>query len=91
MTGIYYSMTRKWLLSVSRDRYFQFHCTDSGRRLGGNLCKAWCTAVEYDEEAKYESRYQKYFIIFYKIMNIVSRLYRTKGILSSIFFRKLVL
>ena len=34
-------------------RYFQYHCTESGRRLGGYLCNAWCTALEYDEKAKY--------------------------------------
>jgi hypothetical protein len=40
-------------MSVGRDRYFQFHCKENGRRLGGYLCNAWCTAVEYDEEARW--------------------------------------
>ena len=39
--------------SVSRDRYFQFHNVKNGQRLGGYLCSAWCTALAYDEAAKY--------------------------------------
>ena len=42
-----------WLLSVSRDRYFQFHSCKNGQRLGGYLCSAWCTALSYDDGAKY--------------------------------------
>jgi WD40 repeat protein len=41
------------LLSVARDRYFQCHNSTSGQRLGGYLCSAWCTALAYDEDAKY--------------------------------------
>jgi hypothetical protein len=52
VTGIHYSARQQWLMSVSRDRYFQLHSTQTGLRLGGYLSKAWCTAVEYDEEAK---------------------------------------
>ena len=32
VTGLYFSVAHKWLLSVSKDRYFQFHCTQTGRR-----------------------------------------------------------
>ena len=39
--------------SVSRDRYFQLHNVKNGQRLGGYLCSAWCTALAYDEAAKY--------------------------------------
>ncbi len=34
-------------------RYFQFHCTSSGRRLGGYLCSSWCTCMVFDEGARY--------------------------------------
>ena len=34
-------------------RYFQFHCTSSGRRLGGYLCTSWCTCLDYDSGARY--------------------------------------
>lgn len=42
-----------WLLSVSRDRYFQSHNSKNGQRLGGYMCPAQCIALSYDEEAKY--------------------------------------
>ena len=42
-----------WVCSVARDRYFQFHSCKNGQRLGGYLCSAWCTALSYDEGAKY--------------------------------------
>ena len=34
-------------------RYLQFHCTDSGRRLGGYLCGSYCVSLAYDVRAKY--------------------------------------
>ena len=40
VTGVYYSAAKKWLLSCAKDKYFQFHCTGTGRRLGGYLCNA---------------------------------------------------
>jgi len=42
-----------WLLSAGRDKYFHFHCIETGKRLGGYLCNAWCTSLAYDSEAKY--------------------------------------
>ena len=38
---------------MARDRYFQFHNCKNGQRLGGYSCAAWCTALSYDEGAKY--------------------------------------
>ena len=52
--GKYVDFSRIWFyFSVSRDRYFQFHNVKNGQRLGGYLCSAWCTALAYDEAAKY--------------------------------------
>ncbi|XP_023335194.1 WD repeat and FYVE domain-containing protein 2 [Eurytemora carolleeae] len=42
-----------WLLSGGRDKYFHFHCTVTGKRLGGYQCNAWCTSLAYDTDAKY--------------------------------------
>jgi len=42
-----------WLLSSGRDKYFHFHCIQSGKRLGGYMCAAWCTSLAYDKDAKY--------------------------------------
>jgi len=47
------SSVRGWLLSCGSDKYFHFHCTSTGRRLGGYLCAAWCTSLAYDDEAHY--------------------------------------
>ena len=40
VTGIHYSHPKKWLLSCAKDKYLQFHCAGTGRRLGGYLCNA---------------------------------------------------
>ena len=40
VTGIHYSHSKKWLLSCAKDKYLQFHCAGTGRRLGGYLCNA---------------------------------------------------
>jgi len=53
VTGVHYSAPKKWLLSCAKDKYFQFHCTGTGRRLGGYLCNAACTTIDYDEDDKY--------------------------------------
>ena len=48
-----FSESKNWLLSCGRDKYFQFHCTNTGKRLGGYMCTAWATVIAYDEEAQY--------------------------------------
>ena len=48
-----FSPASNWILSCGRDKYFYFHCTVTGKRLGGYLCNAWCTGLAYDEEAQY--------------------------------------
>lgn len=53
VTGLVVCGARGWLLSCGADKYFHFHCTSTGRRLGGYLCSAWCTAIAYDDEARY--------------------------------------
>ncbi|XP_043242592.1 WD repeat and FYVE domain-containing protein 2-like [Amphibalanus amphitrite] len=45
--------TSEWTLSVSRDKTFQYHCTETGRRLGGHQTDAWCTAMQYDMTSKH--------------------------------------
>lgn len=37
----------EWLLSVSRDKSFHWHCAKTGRKLGSFNANAWCLAVEY--------------------------------------------
>ncbi len=38
---------QEWLISVGRDKTFQFYCTKTGRKLGTYEAQAWCMAVEY--------------------------------------------
>ena len=51
VTGIIHCPTSKWVLSAARDKFFVYHCTSSGRRLGGHQCSAWCTALQYDSKS----------------------------------------
>ena len=53
VTAVVAAAGQAWILSAGRDKYFQFHCTTTGKRLGGYLCTAWCTALAYDSEAQY--------------------------------------
>lgn len=53
VTGVIFSVITEWVLSVGRDKYFQWHCSESGRRLGGFQCNAWCTAIQFDMQTKH--------------------------------------
>jgi len=53
VTDTLFSPSSSWVLSSGRDKYFYFHCTATGKRLGGYLCNAWCTSLAYDDEAQY--------------------------------------
>ena len=46
VSGITFSITTEWLLSVGYDKYINWHCSETGRRLGGFLCNTWCTALQ---------------------------------------------
>ena len=46
-TALKFIADEDWLLSVGRDKYFQWHCTKTGRKLGSFEAHAWCLAVEY--------------------------------------------
>uniref|UniRef100_V5GHA9 Putative conserved secreted protein n=1 Tax=Ixodes ricinus TaxID=34613 RepID=V5GHA9_IXORI len=52
VVGIVFSLIAEWVLSVARDKYFQWHCSETGRRLGGFQCNAWCTALQFDAQSK---------------------------------------
>lgn len=42
-----------WILSCGRDKFFAFHCTETGARLGTYTFESWATALQYDALAKY--------------------------------------
>ncbi|XP_006816296.2 WD repeat and FYVE domain-containing protein 2-like, partial [Saccoglossus kowalevskii] len=53
VTGIFFTLLSEWVLSVGRDKYFQWHCSETGRRLGGYQSSSWCTCLQYDGESKH--------------------------------------
>lgn len=52
VTDIKFTINCEWVLSVGRDKYFTWHCSETGRRLGGNQSNAWCTCLQFDEQSK---------------------------------------
>ena len=46
VTAVVFSILTEWVLSVGRDKYFVWHCSETGRRLGGYLCNSWVTALQ---------------------------------------------
>jgi WD40 repeat protein len=53
VTQVVFSIITEWVLSVGRDKYFNWHCSESGRRLGGFQCNCWCTALQFDMQSKH--------------------------------------
>lgn len=53
VTGILFSNTCKWLLSVGRDKQFHWDDSETGTRRGGYSFQNSCTAVQYDAQSKY--------------------------------------
>lgn len=47
VTAIIFSLNCEWVLSCGRDRYFQWHCSETGRRLGGYQATSWCLCLQY--------------------------------------------
>ena len=53
VSAVQFSLTQEWVLSAGRDKYFQWHCSETGRRLGGYQAAAWCTSLQYPHVAVY--------------------------------------
>lgn len=47
VTALLFALQNEWVLSCGRDKYFQWHCSETGRRLGGYQTAAWCTCLQY--------------------------------------------
>ena len=45
--SVLFSLEYEWLMSCGNDKYFQWHCTKSGARLGGFAATAVCTCLQY--------------------------------------------
>lgn len=46
VTGCCYAKNSGWILSCGRDKLFSFHCTETGRRLGGYTFESMCTCLQ---------------------------------------------
>lgn len=53
VTAVVLAKHSGFILSCGRDKLFSFHCTETSRRMGGYTFEAWCTALQYDSQAKY--------------------------------------
>ncbi|WAR27374.1 WDFY2-like protein [Mya arenaria] len=51
--SVKFSLQREWVLSCGKDKYFQWHCSETGRRLGGYQASAWCLCLDVDEQSNY--------------------------------------
>lgn len=47
VTGIHFSSSCEWLLSIGRDKMFYFHDTVTARPLGNFTSNGWFTALVY--------------------------------------------
>lgn len=47
VTGSCYARHTGWILSCGRDKLFSFHCTETGKRLGGYTFESMCTCLQY--------------------------------------------
>ena len=53
VTGVIFTHISEWVLSISKDKFFVYHCTETGRRLGGHQVAGWCTAIAFDATSKH--------------------------------------
>lgn len=53
VTSIHFALNCEWMLSIGRDKIFQYHCSESGRRIGSFQSEAWCTALQFDSQSKH--------------------------------------
>jgi hypothetical protein len=61
VTSIHFALICEWVLSIGRDKMFQYHCSETGRRLGTFQSEAWCTALAYPSHISHPLSIQSYF------------------------------
>lgn len=47
ITNVIFAKHTGWILSAGRDKFFAFHSTETGERLGCYTFEAICTAMQY--------------------------------------------
>ncbi|XP_002163345.2 WD repeat and FYVE domain-containing protein 2 isoform X1 [Hydra vulgaris] len=50
---VLFTLDYNWILSCGNDKYFQWHCTKTGKRLGGYGAKSHCNCLQFDIESSY--------------------------------------
>ena len=45
--SVLFALDYNWLLSCGNDKYFQWHCTKTGKRLGGYASNSRCSCLQY--------------------------------------------
>ncbi|XP_017154684.1 WD repeat and FYVE domain-containing protein 2 [Drosophila miranda] len=53
VVAVVFTQTHNWILSAGKDKQFAYHCTKSGKRVGGYNFETPCTALQFDALAKY--------------------------------------
>lgn len=50
---VLFSLECEWLLSIGRDKFLQWHCSERGNRIGNYFCKFSCTALQFDHQSRH--------------------------------------
>ncbi|BES88967.1 unnamed protein product [Nesidiocoris tenuis] len=50
---VHFALTCEWILSVGRDKLFQWYCSESARCLGSYSTTAWATVFVFDNQSKH--------------------------------------
>ncbi|XP_013069736.2 WD repeat and FYVE domain-containing protein 2-like isoform X1 [Biomphalaria glabrata] len=53
VTSVKFCLSWESVLSCGKDKYFMWHCSETGRRFCGYQANAMCLCLEYDEQSKY--------------------------------------
>lgn len=53
ITNVHFAKHTGWILSAGRDKFFAYHSTETGERLGCFTFEAMCTSMQYDALSKY--------------------------------------
>lgn len=47
VAAVVFSLNCEWVLSIGRDKLFQYHSTENGKKIGTYTTEAWYTALQY--------------------------------------------
>ena len=47
VAGVIFCLENEWVLSIGRDRFFQYHSTATGQKIGTYQTDSWYMAMQY--------------------------------------------